>query len=146
MKIRDTLLKTLSGNDETFKRLFVDNHSEIGWLKFRKSPIQIHTILWYGFISVSYFYLSYSFFSHMTRIEMYKEEQILSMKQQYERLLLNHNFAERDEMQRYIKSHAHQYGPEWNATKASMFKSNRVVMLNAVHDLGNIQDKINSIK
>jgi len=144
MKIRESLLRTLSGNDETYQRLF--NNSNPSWMNLRKKPFQIHTFLWYSVVSGLYLFGLVKCLDHVTLVESSIDQEEYTMKAQYEKLLVNHQFGSREDMDQYIKLHSKQYGPEWNATKSSMYKTNRIQMVNNVEGLEEIRKELVALR
>ncbi|KAG2389450.1 hypothetical protein C9374_014010 [Naegleria lovaniensis] len=146
MKIRETLLKTISNtSDEVYDRLFNPKHVHSRPLHQR--PFPIHTRLWYTFITMSYLGVVFGCLEHFTRLDLAVDREMSSMTAQYEHLLLSQHgiFGSRFDLEQYIQSHSKQYGVEWNATKSSMYKTNRKHYIESLHELERVRRELNEI-
>ncbi|KAL9645154.1 hypothetical protein ABK040_002357 [Willaertia magna] len=145
MKIRDSLLKTLSGSEETYNRLFNSNNKDRVWMKLKK-PFPIHHILYYSIIGCTYLYIIYKTVRYKVEYETQVQLEMLTMKYNYERLLLNHKFGSMDEFKQYIGNHKRQYSGEWNAAKSSLFKTTRSDLISKSNDLINIKTQLQNLQ
>ncbi|KAF0979920.1 hypothetical protein FDP41_001073 [Naegleria fowleri] len=146
MKIRDTLLKTISNtSDEAYDRLFNPKHVHSRPLHSR--PFPLHTRVWYLVVSVSYLSAVFGLLEHVNRIEMAVDREMSSMTAHYERLMLNQQgiFGSKFDLEQYIQSHANQYGVEWNATKANMYKTNRRQYIETLEELEQVKRDLRSM-